>query len=97
MAWRHSLWIFTKLAGAVISALLAVAIGATNMRTGVASLYWRFDAGRGTRCRDGRHLFADAHSAAFVGLVVVIGHCFPVWLKFVGGKGIALASLYLPR
>jgi len=33
--------------------------------------------------------FADAQSAAFVGLMVVIGHCFPVWLKFAGGKGVA--------
>ena len=33
--------------------------------------------------------FTDARSAAFVGLMVVIGHCFPVWLKFNGGKGVA--------
>jgi glycerol-3-phosphate acyltransferase PlsY len=24
-----------------------------------------------------------------MGLILVIGHCFPVWLKFKGGKGVA--------
>lgn len=29
--------------------------------------------------------------AAAAGLAAVIGHCFPVWLAFVGGKGVATA------
>ena len=26
---------------------------------------------------------------ALAGLLAVVGHCFPVWLKFKGGKGVA--------
>jgi len=33
---------------------------------------------------------------AAVGLAAVIGHCFPVWLRFKGGKGVATAlGVYL--
>lgn len=32
----------------------------------------------------------DAISASLVG--IVIGHCFPVWLKFKGGRGLAAAA-----
>ena len=33
---------------------------------------------------------SDALSASLVG--VVVGHCFPVWLKFRGGRGLAAAA-----
>jgi glycerol-3-phosphate acyltransferase PlsY len=29
---------------------------------------------------------------AAAGLAAVVGHCFPVWLGFVGGKGVATAG-----
>ena len=86
--------IFTKLAGrGDIRTIGSGNIGATNvLRTGsrkLAVLTLIFDAGKGAVAVVAATYFADAHSAAFVGLVVVIGHCFPVWLKFVGGKGVA--------
>ncbi len=44
-----------------------------------------------------RHLFADAGPrvadawAVSVGLAAFVGHLFPVWLRFHGGKGVATA------
>jgi glycerol-3-phosphate acyltransferase PlsY len=32
---------------------------------------------------------APAHAVAATGLAAVAGHCFPVWLRFRGGKGVA--------
>lgn len=38
--------------------------------------------------------FSDTlvHAAVVAGLVAVIGHIFPVWLRFKGGKGIATSA-----
>ena len=33
----------------------------------------------------------SGHSAAMLTLAALLGHCFPVWLKFKGGKGVATA------
>ena len=86
--------IFTKVAGrGDIRAIGSGNICATNvLRTGslkLAVLTLIFDAGKGAVAVVAATDFADAHSAALVGLMVVIGHCFPVWLKFAGGKGVA--------
>ena len=68
-------------------------IGATNvLRTGshrLASLTLILDAGKGAVAVYIANYFADIHIAAIAGLSAVIGHCFPVWLRFKGGKGVA--------
>jgi acyl phosphate:glycerol-3-phosphate acyltransferase len=67
-------------------------IGATNvLRTGskgLAAAVLLLDAGKGlTVVLAAWRWFPEAVSLA--ALAAVIGHCFPVWLKFKGGKGVA--------
>jgi glycerol-3-phosphate acyltransferase PlsY len=67
-------------------------IGATNvLRTGskgLAAAVLLLDAGKGlVAVLAAWRWFPDAVS--ITALAVVIGHCFPVWLKFRGGKGVA--------
>ena len=93
--------ILTRLAGAGdIRQLGSGNIGATNvLRTGnkklaIATLL--FDAGKGaTAVLLTTHLTSTALTA-LAAVLVVLGHCFPVWLKFKGGKGVAtsLAALF---
>jgi glycerol-3-phosphate acyltransferase PlsY len=69
-------------------------IGATNvLRTGskgLAALTLALDAAKGTAAAlIGARWGADAMLAASA--AVVIGHMFPVWLGFRGGKGLATA------
>jgi glycerol-3-phosphate acyltransferase PlsY len=86
--------IFTKISGrGDIRGIGSGNIGATNvLRTGsrkLAGLTLIFDAGKGAVAVAVAGHFAGSQMAAVAGLLVVAGHCFPMWLKFVGGKGVA--------
>jgi glycerol-3-phosphate acyltransferase PlsY len=70
-------------------------IGATNVARvagllpGVLTLL--FDAGKGALAVWLAVLFADHNASTMMlaGIAALLGHCFPVWLGFKGGKGVA--------
>lgn len=68
-------------------------IGATNvLRTGnksAAALTLIFDAAKGAIVFLMARYFAGEDAAQLAGVMAMVGHCFPVWLKFNGGKGVA--------
>ena len=68
-------------------------IGATNvLRTGnkrAAALTLVFDAFKGAAAVMAGRLLAGEDAAQLAGLMAFVGHCFPVWLGFKGGKGVA--------
>ncbi len=68
-------------------------IGATNvLRTGnkpLALATLVLDSGKGAAAVALAVYFFDFHPALITALGAVLGHCFPVWLKFKGGKGVA--------
>ncbi len=68
-------------------------IGATNvLRTGnkkAAALTLLFDAAKGAVVVLLARILAGGDAAQIGALMAFIGHCFPVWLRFKGGKGVA--------
>ncbi len=68
-------------------------IGATNvLRTGnklAAALTLVLDGGKGAVAVLLARMFASEDAAMAASLMAFIGHCFPVWLGFKGGKGVA--------
>ena len=68
-------------------------IGATNvLRTGskaAAALTLLLDALKGVAAMLLARSFAGEDAAQLAGLMAMIGHCYPVWLRFDGGKGVA--------
>lgn len=68
-------------------------IGATNvLRTGnkkAAALTLIFDAAKGAVVLLLARNFAGEDAAQLAAVMAMLGHCFPIWLKFKGGKGVA--------
>jgi glycerol-3-phosphate acyltransferase PlsY len=86
-------FIFTRMAGlGDIRKVGSGNIGATNVlrtgRKGLAAATLVGDALKGTAAVMIARHFAD-DLGAVAGLGAFIGHLFPVWLKFKGGKGVA--------
>ena len=81
-------------------------IGATNvLRTGnktAAALTLLLDAAKGAAALLLARAITGAEDAAQIaGLAAMFGHCYPVWLRFNGGKGVAtflglLLALHFP-
>ena len=87
--------VLTRLAGkGDIRAIGSGNIGATNvLRTGSKGLALAtllLDGGKGAAVVMAVAWFGgDPLAVGIAGLMAVVGHCFPVWLKFRGGKGVA--------
>ena len=68
-------------------------IGATNvMRVGglrLAGLTWLLDMAKAIIAVLLGRYFVGASFGVWCGFIAIVGHCFPVWLKFHGGKGIS--------
>ncbi|WP_373489186.1 glycerol-3-phosphate acyltransferase, partial [Blastomonas sp.] len=85
--------ILTRLAGAGdLRSIGSGNIGATNVlrtgRKGLAAATLLFDLGKGAAAV----LIAEAiapGAGPFAGLGAFLGHLYPIWLRFNGGKGVA--------
>jgi acyl phosphate:glycerol-3-phosphate acyltransferase len=73
-------------------------IGATNVArvagplAGILTLL--FDSAKGwlAVCIAARTMHGEALAMTLAGFFAMLGHCFPVWLRFRGGKGVATAA-----
>jgi acyl phosphate:glycerol-3-phosphate acyltransferase len=87
--------VLTKLAGTPdLRTIGSGNIGATNvLRTGrkeLAAATLILDALKGTAAVLIAGYFGGLDAAMLAGLAAFLGHLFPVWLKFRGGKGVAV-------
>src|SRR5919106_4817361 len=88
--------LLTRLAGAGdVRRIGSGNIGATNVlrtgRKGLALATLAFDMLKGALPAWLAYRYLGPDMAVVAGLGAVLGHCFPVWLKFQGGKGVATA------
>ena len=87
--------VLTRLAGtADLRSIGSGNIGATNVlrtgRKGLAAATLLLDALKGTAAVIISGAFGGPEAAMLAGLGAFLGHLFPVWLKFRGGKGVAV-------
>jgi glycerol-3-phosphate acyltransferase PlsY len=87
--------VLTRLAGTEdLRSIGSGNIGATNVlrtgRKGLAAATLLLDALKGTVAVVLSGYFAGAEAAMIAGLGAFLGHLFPAWLKFKGGKGVAV-------
>jgi acyl phosphate:glycerol-3-phosphate acyltransferase len=87
--------VLTKLAGTPdLRSIGSGNIGATNVlrtgRKGLAAATLLLDALKGTAAVLIAGYFWGPNAAMLAGLGAFLGHLFPVWLKFKGGKGVAV-------
>src|SRR5438445_2260375 len=88
-------WLFS---GPDVRAAGSGNIGAANVArvvgksAGILTLI--FDAGKGSAAvwLAARYSEENARWMMIAGIAALAGHCFPVWLKFKGGKGVATAA-----
>ena len=68
-------------------------IGATNvMRVGglrMAALTWVLDMAKVMIAVLCGEVFGGIGFGAWCGFIAIVGHCFPLWLRFRGGKGVS--------
>ncbi|MDQ4419082.1 glycerol-3-phosphate 1-O-acyltransferase PlsY [Sphingobium sp. DEHP117] len=86
--------ILTRLGGAGdLRAIGSGNIGATNVlrtgRKGLAAATLLLDLGKGAAAVALGELLLPNGGGAMAGVMAFIGHCYPVWLRFAGGKGVA--------
>ena len=87
--------VLTRLAGTPdLRSIGSGNIGATNVlrtgRKGLAAATLVLDALKGTAAVIIAGSFGGPEAAMLAGLGAFFGHLFPVWLKFSGGKGVAV-------
>ncbi len=88
--------VLTRLAGlGDVRAIGSGNIGATNVlrtgRKGLAAATLLLDGGKGAAPVLVGNQYFGPDIAVIAGACAVLGHLFPVWLKFKGGKGVATA------
>ena len=85
--------LLTKAIGINIREVGSGNIGTTNvLRTGnkgLAAATLLLDAGKGAAAVLLAQRFGGVEAAMLAGVAAFLGHCFPVWLGFKGGKGVA--------
>ncbi|RXR27636.1 glycerol-3-phosphate 1-O-acyltransferase PlsY [Sphingobium fluviale] len=86
--------ILTRLGGAGdLRAIGSGNIGATNVlrtgRKGLAAATLLLDLGKGAAAVMLGEALLPGGGGAMAGVMAFIGHCYPVWLRFAGGKGVA--------